>query len=481
MESFKDFVGSNAKREIVAVQGLGFVGFATALVLATCASKDYAILGIEAQTKDGRKKASLFDKGLLEIESSDESFKASYSEALQQKKLFGTSDPTTFGFAKIIVISVNLDVDLSNIKEDASLSPKHSSDVKYSVSLDAFKKAIRTVGQHCDPNALVLLETTVPPGTTELVVWPILKEELEKRGLDWNGLALGYSYERVTPGKNYLGSIVNSHRVYAGVNRQSSIRVRTFLETFINTDKYFVDELSNTTAAEMAKVLENSYRATNIAFAVEWSRFAEATGVNLYDVVDVIRRRPTHANLMYPGIGVGGYCLTKDSYLADHSAREFFQLDGLPMSSFALSVNRRMPEYCAEFIVSEAKRLNIAIKALGILGVSYGPNIGDTRYSPVFDFANLMSSFGTTLSFHDPFIEHWDELNVSVASDIAKFLNADTSVFAICTKHDFYSSADFLSELENCTKQILIFDCVGSLQKIKLPTNVAVLTLGSGD
>ena len=187
----------------------------------------------------------------------------------------------------------------------------------------------------------------------------------------------------------------------------------------------------------MAKVLENSYRATNIAFAVEWSRFAEATGVNLYDVVDVIRRRPTHANLMYPGIGVGGYCLTKDSYLADHSAREFFQLDGLPMSSFALSVNRRMPEYCAEFIVSEAKRLNIAIKALGILGVSYGPNIGDTRYSPVFDFANLMSSFGTILSFHDPFIEYWDELNVSVASDIAKFLNADTSVFAICTKHDF--------------------------------------------
>ena len=139
---------------------------------------------------------------------------------------------------------------------------------------------------------------------------------LRKRNLSSDKIKIGHSYERVMPGPGYIDSIQNFFRVYSGVDKKSADAVESFLHTIIQTDEYPLTRLGNTNATEIAKVLENSYRAMNIAFAVEWSRFAEEAGVDLYEVVNAIRLRPTHANLMYPGIGVGGYCLTKDALLA---------------------------------------------------------------------------------------------------------------------------------------------------------------------
>jgi UDP-N-acetyl-D-mannosaminuronate dehydrogenase len=99
------------------------------------------------------------------------------------------------------------------------------------------------------------------------------------------------------------------------------------LRTVIRTDEYPLTKLGNTNATEMAKVLENSFRAMNIAFMVEWSRFAEEAGVDIYEVVKAIRMRPTHQNLMLPGLGVGGYCLTKDPLLASWARMNLFESD----------------------------------------------------------------------------------------------------------------------------------------------------------
>ena len=145
------------------------------------------------------------------------------------------------------------------------------------------------------------------------VVKPIIEENSEKEIFPINKLKIGHSYERVMPGPQYIDSIKNYYRVYSGINEYSATQTEIFLKTIISTKKYPLTRLNNTNATEMAKVLENSFRAMNIAFAVEWSRFAEEAGVNLYEIVDAIRMRPTHKNLMYPGIGVGGYCLTKRS------------------------------------------------------------------------------------------------------------------------------------------------------------------------
>ena len=138
----------------------------------------------------------------------------------------------------------------------------------------------------------------------------------------------------------------------------------------IDISKCDLTRLEHTNATEMAKVLENSYRAMNIAFAVEWSRFAEEAGVDLYAIVNSIRVRPTHANLMYPGVGVGGYCLTKDPLLASWARKYHFgsKLD-LEMSIKGVSVNDQMPIFAYNRLVKVFG--DVSDKKVTFLGVSY--------------------------------------------------------------------------------------------------------------
>src|SRR5439155_14626233 len=118
-----------------------------------------------------------------------------------------------------------------------------------------------------------------------------------------------------------------------------------FLSCFINVRDYPLTRVGSTTASETGKLLENSYRATTIAFMEEWGRFAEANGIDLFEVIDAIRVRPTHSNMRQPGFGVGGYCLTKDPHFGAISARQLFGRSDLtfPFSTQAISVNAAMP------------------------------------------------------------------------------------------------------------------------------------------
>ena len=122
---------------------------------------------------------------------------------------------------------------------------------------------------------------------------------------------------------------------------------KNFFVRLSSTDEYPLTRLGNTHATEMAKVLENSYRAMNIAFMVEWSRFAEEAGVDIYEVVNAIRMRPTHKNIMLPGLGVGGYCLTKDPLLASWARMNLFGSDEpLDQSETGVHINDQMPILC---------------------------------------------------------------------------------------------------------------------------------------
>ncbi len=191
---------------------------------------------------------------------------------------------------------------------------------------------------------MVLVETTVPPGTSQKIVKPLLEENLQKRGLPTDKLKVGHSYERVMPGPKYIDSIQNFYRVFAGIDEKSTAATETFLRTVIRTDEYPLTQLGNTNATEMAKVLENSFRAMNIAFMVEWSRFAEEAGVDIYEVVNAIRMRPTHKNIMLPGLGVGGYCLTKDPLLASWARMNLFgSEERLLQSEKGVHINDKMP------------------------------------------------------------------------------------------------------------------------------------------
>ena len=189
------------------------------------------------------------------------------------------------------------------------------------------------------------------------------------------------------PETNYIDSIQNFYRVFSGIDEKSSLATEKFLKTIIKTDQYPLTKLHSTTSTEMAKVLENSFRAMNIAFVVEWTRFAEEAGVNFYQIIDAIKMRPTHKNIMYPGIGVGGYCLTKDPLLASWSRKELFNgLDILSQSEEGVKINDKMPIYAFNFFKNQVKILDYKINNIALFGVSYRGDVGDTRFSPVEDY-----------------------------------------------------------------------------------------------
>lgn len=459
----KNFIEINDNKKFVAVQGLGFVGTVMSLVVANSDQGEYAVFGVDMARESSYWKIADINAGFCPIISSDPLVSDFFERCKHKQNLYATHDTMAFAHADVIIVDINLDV--TKVKD------KSGNIESYDVPLEGFKKAIKSIGCVCKEDVLILVETTVPPGTCRKVVYPILVECLKSRGLATDKFKLGHSYERVMPGPNYVNSIKNFYRVYSGINKESADAVEKFLKTVISTDEYPLTRLKNTESTEMAKVLENSYRAMNISFAIEWSRFAECSGVDLYEVVDAIRLRPTHANLMYPGIGVGGYCLTKDPLMASWASEEFFELkSGLQSSVKAVENNDKMPKFCFDFVMNVLKHHNKESTKIGLLGVAYGPGIGDTRFSPVEDFYNRLSECFDYIKCQDPFVSFWTELNIKIEISLDNFLSQNFDVLIITTGHRDYLNDDAIYKLiARSSKEMIIIDTVGLLDLQKLP------------
>ena len=289
------------------------------------------------------------------------------------------------------------------------------------------------------------------------------------------------------PGPNYIDSIKNFYRVYAGIDSRSADAVELFLKTIISVEKYPLTRLSNTNATELSKVLENSYRAMNIAFITEWSRFAEEADVNLFEVIDAIKLRPTHSNMMYPSLGVGGYCLTKDSLLASWSLENIFKSKyTLNQSLQSLNINDSMPKMAFTFLSNQYfKEYNLELKGLKILllGVSYRSNIGDTRFTPVELLFDLLINNNNIIHLHDPYVNYWEEKKLFINQDLQKSLNETYDILIFSTGHIEYKSKEFIEILKN-KKNMFIFDAVGLLNNYEIELisiNNIVKVIGRGD
>ena len=329
-----------------------------------------------------------------------------------------------------------------------------------------------------------MVETTVPPGTCIKVVKPIIEEELRKRHLPTGKIKIGHSYERVMPGPEYVNSIKNFYRVYSGIDENSAIETEKFLKTIISTKEFPLTRLVNTNATEMAKVLENSYRAMNIAFVVEWSRYAEEAGVNLYEIVNAIRMRPTHSNLMYPGIGVGGYCLTKDPLLASWAKINHFNSnDSLKQSEKGVKINDKMPHYAFEFLKKAFALGSITNKKILLLGVSYRSDVGDTRYSPVEPFYLNCVENKAIVETHDPYVQYWEEVNIKVSQDLNEKLDMTWDIIVFSAAHSDYKDPKVISKISKMSN-VKVLDTLGILKEKdieELNKNNKVKVLGRGD
>ena len=285
------------------------------------------------------------------------------------------------------------------------------------------------------------------------------------------------------PGENYIDSIQNFYRVYSGINKKSADETESFLKTIISTEKYPLTRLSSTNASEVAKVLENSYRAVNIAFIEEWSRFAEESGVNLFEIIDAIKMRPTHSNMMFPGIGVGGYCLTKDPLLANWSLKEHFKSSkNLDFSERSVYVNNMMPKSAFNFLISKYKE-DVTNKDVLLLGITYRGDVSDTRSSPVNLFYDECIQIGCKIFVHDPYVNFWEEKQLKVDKHLGKVLRQDFDVVVISAGHSAFKSRKFIDNLI-LARPKLIYDSIGLLtehdiKRLKKCSKVCVI--GRGD
>ncbi|MCB5253693.1 MAG: nucleotide sugar dehydrogenase [Candidatus Cloacimonadaceae bacterium] len=443
-------------RKIVAVQGLGFVGCVMAAVVADATDNDgnpiYYVHGHQRPSKRSFWKVPVINAGETPVSSSDPEVPEIFQRTVVEKKNFrATSEDSVYGLVDIVVVDIQLD----------ATKPAFGQAEKGYCDITAFREGIRMLGKHINPECMVLVETTVPPGTCEKVVKPILEEEFTKRGIDvtQNPPLVAHSYERVMPGSKYVASIRDFWRVFSGVNQKSIDMCREFLSDVLNVEEFPLTQLDSTNASELSKTMENSYRATNIALTLEWARFAEQIGVDIFKVRDAIRKRKgTHDNLLRPSLGVGGYCLTKDPVLANWAMGALFDLPGeLTVAINSVNINDTMPLHTIDLIkkeYNEVKNLKITL-----LGVSYLENVGDTRHSPSKTLVEFLRKDLARVRAHDPYVEHWDELEeVTVEKDLPAILEgAQVVIFAV--GHDQYKNIEPKELVDMCKTRPLIIDC----------------------
>ncbi len=461
---------SIVKKKTVVIQGLGFVGAAMALVVASNPNDLYDVIGVDLPSNAG-----VIDKlnaGEFPVRSSDPKVSECFEVARRRNNFRATSDQGVYARADVVVVDINLDV-------HKGVRDEHL-DTSYSVTLDPFRDAIRSIAAVCKQDVLVLVESTVPPGTCKKLVKPVFEEEFRKRNLPCEFM-IGHSYERVMPGPGYIDSIRNFYRVYSGIDEKSADAVEAFLKTIISTDEYPLTRLGNTTASEMAKVLENSFRAMNIAFIQEWTEFAETADVNLFEIIDAIRMRPTHRNIMKPGLGVGGYCLTKDPLLASWSSQHLFGAKRLPQSERAVEINDQMPGHTLGLILQHFRE-GIADKNILILGISYLPNVGDTRSTPVDPLFAALRDRQVRLALHDPYVPFWEEYQLETCSD-EETQTGDYDAVILGTAHKTYFDDSLLHKILNANKPMALFDPHGSVSdpiRAGFPQHSYIVT-GRGD
>jgi UDP-N-acetyl-D-glucosamine dehydrogenase len=447
------FLSQNQGKKVIVVQGLGFVGAVMSLVCANALTEEYAVIGVDLANENTFWKIKSINDGQFPLIADDPKIAKFFDESKRKGNFYATYDPFAYKYADVVIVDINLDVE----KTSEEYGPLKT----FNVDLKGFKGAITSIGSNCREDVLILVETTVPPGTCEQVVKPIIENQLTLRGLSVDKYRLGHSYERVMPGPEYIDSIREFPRVYAGCNTVSADAIANFLGTIINTKVCELTRLEHTNATEMCKVLENSYRAMNISFAIEWSRFAEEAGVNLYEMVDAIRVRKTHANLMYPGIGVGGYCLTKDPLLASWARKEFFGAEtDLEMSVNSVSLNDQMPIFAFNRLIHVFGDLKD--KKVTFLGVSYRGDVGDTRFTPVETLVNKVLAAGATIQLHDPFVSIWEEQKCDIESDVCAVLESKPDLVIISAGHSEYKSAKIIQKLLEM-EPTNIYDTIGLL------------------
>ncbi|MBM3790682.1 MAG: GDP-mannose dehydrogenase [Acidobacteria bacterium] len=397
------------RKEVVVVMGVGFVGAVMAAIIADTTdgrgrSRKF-VIGCQRPSTRSYWKIPLLNRGQSPVKAEDPEVDPMIERCVLKKKtLTATFHSGCLALADVVVVDVQCDY----VKEELGNMRSGQAD------MNALEATLRTIGEQIQPHCLVLIETTVAPGTTEFVAWPILKKSFAGRGIDSEPL-LAHSFERVMPGREYVSSIRDFWRVCSGCNGEARVRVEKFLREVLNTRDYPLTVMDRPVESETTKIVENSYRATILAFLDEWSIFAERNGVDLIKVIQAIRMRPTHSNIIFPGPGIGGYCLPKDGGLGYWAYKHIMGFEDqdqvFKITPAAIDINDTRSLHVAELTRDALRNMGRYIAGADVLicGASYRQDVGDTRYSGSEIVVRKLTEMGAEMRVHDPYVEHWYE------------------------------------------------------------------------
>jgi len=413
----------NGRRAQVAVIGQGYVG------LSVTAGAALAGMEVSAVDVDDDRIASLA-VGRSVVPGVDE---AAFLDAFDTGRISFGTDAAVAGSADVVLICVPTPV------------IEHRPDLSY------IERAGRAIAPHLRAGSLVILESTTYPGTTESLLRPLLEEHGLRAGKDF---LMAYSPERIDPGNPKYG-LRNTPRVVGGHTPAATEMAALFYRQLVDE----VVTLSSCRAAEMAKLLENTFRMVNIALVNELATLCAAQNIDVWEVIRAASSKPFGYMPFYPGPGVGGHCIPLDpTYLAWQSRRD----TGRPFKlvETAQDINAGMPDYVAGRIIEALNDHGLSVKGARVLalGVTYKPDVGDVRESAALEVLAKLTKRGAVVRFHDPFVdkvnEHGLRLKRSALNDAA-FRDAD--LVAVLTPHASY-------DLDRVVAQArLVFDARNAL------------------
>ncbi|MFH1234325.1 MAG: nucleotide sugar dehydrogenase [Candidatus Diapherotrites archaeon] len=358
------------KKTKVTIIGLGYVGLPLACL---CAEKGLEVRGLEVD----KGKAEKINKGLSPLKDSDLEKKVKKLKG----RIFATTSPgEALEGADVAIIAV------------PTPSKDHRPDLKF------VESACKTLSGFLEKGMLVIIESTIFPGTTEEFVKPLLEKNGLKAGEDF---FLAHCPERIDPG-NRKWTLEKIPRVLGGITGKDAARATGFYRKILESE---IKMLDSPREAEAVKVYENSFRDINIAFVNELAKSFDKMGINITSVIEGAKTKPFGFMPFYPGPGVGGHCIPKDPYYLIESARRAgFEHEFLLL---ARKINDSMPAYCVSLLEKALEKKGSGLKGskIALLGLAYKPEIDDLRESPSLSILALLKKRGAKVNAFDPFIK----------------------------------------------------------------------------
>ena len=375
----------------IAVFGLGYVGLPLCI---EAIKSDYKVFGVDVNLE----KIDRLKMGQSDIEGINND---TLLEFLESRKFEIVSEINSDQNIEIILICVPTPLDNSK-KPDLSM----------------LTLAVKSIGKILTKGTLVIVESTIEPGTTRHIILPILEKE---SGLSRNQFELAFSPERIDPNNN-VWQISNTPKLVAGLTAQSAQSAAEFYSSFVSQ----IEVASTLEAAEAAKLLENSFRLINISFVNEFRIFCEKLGIDVQEVIRLAATKPYGFMPFYPSIGVGGHCIPIDPMYLANKATEI----GAPskMINLAYEINSEVPEYISS--LAEKKIGKLVGKKIIVIGITYKPNISDMRETQVSNLISTLEKKGAIVNWHDQFVQDWKG-SKSVP------LSSDYDLAIVATKHDY--------------------------------------------